>query len=169
MKKILSLIVMISMVLFPAFSFAFDEAIYKITYMPDGNNIFSVMIADEWEIDLDGKKVTGISQDGLVWFTLGYLEGYSDLEEAISYASEKLENRLTDLKLDSASKTEINHMPAIVFEGTGKEEGKDIIYLAVLFKTFDNKICGMAFVGDPIAKQLHNQDVVKILNSLTSS
>ncbi len=169
MKKILLLIAVMSMVLFSSFSFAFDQAAYWITYMPDGNSIFSIMLTDEWEITLDGEKMTGISQDGLVWFTMGYLENYNNLEEAVSYASEKLSSRLTDLKLISASKTEINDMPAIVFEGTGKEEGKDVIYLAALFKTYENKIGGIAFVGDPIAKQLHNQDVVEMLDSLISA
>jgi REP element-mobilizing transposase RayT len=83
MKKYMSTVVCVALLLNYACVNAEESVGQRITYMMGKGAVYSVDVTDLWEVTLKGDRITGISKDGLVWFTTGLLEGANSLEDAL--------------------------------------------------------------------------------------
>ncbi|GEM_PF-2527105 len=168
MKKIaiaaLSIVFVISMAVAPSGA----QGIQRIIYMEEYEPIYSVDIDNRiWDIEIDDGDITGVSEDGMMWFFLGDVKGAKDLKEAANEINEEIKKDFTNIKVtQTLDDFTINALPAYSYQATAKANGKDVVYFVVLFQVETNEIGVLLFVMDPLAEKLHFHKIMKMTLSV---
>ena len=172
------------------FSFP-DEAEY---FFPKENPIFSLSLPDDWmavssmfpnswrewtKEDVQGPGAVPIqaspdfTQKGRLLFTLWAFvpDAVAGLESAEKMAAELVAERFTDFVLNSETReeTEINGIPFILMDATGKEKAQDgaaVNAKAAFFNPEGTHVFLLLVTGSPEMLEKYGDQVKKILSSI---
>ncbi|MFH1553114.1 MAG: hypothetical protein ABID83_05730 [Candidatus Omnitrophota bacterium] len=161
---ILSIIFVFSMAVLPSSA----QGIQRIIYMEEYEPIYSVDIDNTiWDVRMDNGDITGVSEDGMMWFFLGDVKGIKGITEAADEIKSEMEKAFTDIKVvQTIEDFTINGLPAYSYEATAKANGKDVVCFVVLFQLETDDAGVLLFIMDPLAEELHFQKIMKMTMSV---
>ena len=162
---ILSMIFVLSVA--AAFSYA-QEGVQRVIYMEEYEPIYSVDIDNTiWDVEIDDGDITGVSEDGMMWFFLGDITGAKDLEDAVDQVNEEIRKDFTNIQILSALESfTINGLSAYAYEATAEANGKDVVMFVVLFHVETGEIGTLLFIMDPLAEKLHFEKIMQMTMSV---
>ena len=167
MKKFAFILILGTVMLFMTSAYADVPEIHRVTQYQGVEPLFSVDITEEWNVQLKDGYITGVSDDGMLWFFLGELEEKT-FDSATEEIKDDMEEILTDIIVTRTTvEFNLNGMVATSFEGTAKENGKNVIFFTVLFKLETDEIGVLMFIADPAAEQLHLNDIMNMALSIS--
>jgi hypothetical protein len=167
MRTIITIGLLMIMLFSPALAIGEGNVAHRITYLIEGEApLYSVKVNDIWDLTLNDGKITGVSEDGIVWFSTGYLDEVSNFKDALSFVKKKMSKKLDNVNVTEETNIVVNGMEAVRLEGSAFEEGQPVIFLVVVFQAQKGKFGAIAFVGDPVARDLHSATVSEMANSL---
>lgn len=167
MNRLFIAVLLAAVILCPASGYAAEvQQVQRLTYMQGAEPLFSADFNDMWNVKLDNGDITGISDDGKIWFFLGDVAGAADIFGAKKEVDDTMAQYFTDVKVVSTmDEFDLNGLEAHAIEGIAKEEGKQIVFFVVIFKVDEANIGVLLFVMDPAAEQIH----LKAINAMATS
>ncbi len=168
MNRFLIIVLSVMLVLPATAGFSEVPQAQRLTYMQGNEQLFSVDLSDLWNIEMQDGDIMGISDDGMIWFFLGDVPGQTDIDGAADEVKTTMEKYFTDIEvLRRLDEFNINGLMARAFEGTASQEGKDVAYFVMLFKTDEDSVGVLAFVMDPAAQELMLDEMVILTKSVS--
>lgn len=169
MNKFIVIIILSIMLVLPAtVGFSEPQPVQRFTYMQGNEQLFSVDLSQLWNIEMADGDITGISDDGMIWFFLGNVPDAADINGATYEVQATMDMYFTDIDVvKTLDEFSINGLEARAFGGTAKENGKDVVYFIMLFMADDDSVGVLAFVMDPVAEELLLDEMVIMTKSVS--
>ncbi|MDP8298762.1 MAG: hypothetical protein P9L88_02490 [Candidatus Tantalella remota] len=168
MNRFLIIVLSVMLVLPAQAGFSEAQSTHRLTHMQGNEQLFSVDLSDLWNIEMQDGDIMGISDDGMIWFFLGDVPGKTEIDESTEEVKETMDKYFTDIEVvRRLDEFNINGLMASAFEGTAKENGKDVEYFVMLFKTDEDSVGVLAFVMDPAAQELLLDEMVILTKSVS--
>jgi hypothetical protein len=124
----------------------------------------SVTIPDEWKVESKDAILTASTPDEELHLIMLTMTGKGELKAAVEGLDEAL-SFMKDIKLDGeADKSKVNGLDAVVVKGTGKVEGNEVKWIAVVFDAGDSSLLVLGFGTEESVKK-HAKDANAIFES----
>ncbi|MFH1878253.1 MAG: hypothetical protein ABH883_05555 [Candidatus Omnitrophota bacterium] len=168
MNRFFITILLVISVITPVASFAGAPETQRIMYMRGQEQLFSVDFNDMWNIRMENGDITGVSDDGMIWFFLGDIKGQPGFEGARGWVTAAMAEYFTDIKVtDSIDEFDLNGLRAHAFQGTAEQEEKPVIFFASIFDASAERMGVLLFVMDPAAEKLYLDEIHRMAASIT--
>jgi len=170
MKKVIYIAALVMLMFSVSASISGAEGIQRIIYLEAYEPVYSVDIDNTiWDIQIDDGDIMGFSEDGMMWFFLGDVQGAGDIGLASAAIDERINETFTDVAVTNVLEDfTVNGLEAYAYEATAKANEKDVIIFATFFQVDVDDIGILIFVMDPIAAELHLEKIMKMTTSLAS-
>ena len=139
---------------------------HEIDYEGSKGTKFEFDLPDGMALVAKGDLLSITSKDGQLWIGVREGQGEDSLLELTKNVVKKIDKALTDTKLAEAVEGELHGMPAILIEGTGKDNDKPVKILLVVFEVDDDHRASMLFVGAPKVTKTYKQTIKEMINSI---
>ncbi len=149
--------ILAALLILPAMAgFSDVQPIQRLIYMQGNEQLFSVDLSDIWNIEMENGDITGVSDDGKIWFYLGDIENKVDIETAKDEINATMARYFTNIEVvEKIEELDLNGLKAHALEGIAKQEGKDVIFFVLLFDLDTADTGALIFIMDPAAERLH--------------
>ena len=169
MKKTVFTIFLVLLVFYGAAGAFAAEGVQRILYMEEYEPVYSVDVDNRiWDVAIDNGDITGVSEDGMMWFFLGDVKDAKDVKDAVLRTEKKIGQYLTDIEItQTVEDFTVNGLRAYAYEALASANGKDVILFSVWFQVETGEVGVLLFVMDPLAEELYFEDIMKMTASVS--
>lgn len=135
---------------------------------PADNPVMSIDIPSGWDVETgDDGGLVASPEDESIYLELFEVADADDLDDAIEYVGDSIDEWLTHVKIEDPETFELNGMTMISMDGTGIDEDEDEILLSVaLFSPDDDTVMMLIYFGTEDAEDAHEAELESIVNGL---
>lgn len=123
---------------------------------------------DEWDAEIDGDvmTLTDDEDDPDIMLQFIMLEDEDEVDEALDGIDEALGELVDDLELDEGEELDVNGMEGVIFGGTGRVEGEDVLVGLLLVDTPGGHVMAVLALATEDLYELFEDDVDKIFRRM---
>lgn len=160
------------------------QAQVSITYSSAGRDYYSMVIPDEWqvnvgsEIDLnqnpEGKKsparlISAMPNSGEpLWFGMWVPADVQKIDGAEDYVASLGLDLLSNAVVTESRQATLNSMEVRYVSGNGDRDGEEMDFKAGFFQLSPTHVAIAIYIGPPETTILHGDDLTAMINSLQS-
>ena len=135
---------------------------------PSDEPVMSIDIPSNWDIETDEDgSLVATPKDESIYLELFEVDDAEDLDDAIEYVGDIIDEWLSSVKIGDPETYDINGMKLISFDGTGVDEDEDEILLTVaLFSPDDDTVMMVLYFGTEEAETEHQAELNNIIKGL---
>lgn len=160
------------------------KAQVTITYASAGKQYFSMIIPDEWRVNVGSaadlkqnnedrvepaRLISAMPNSGVpLWFGLWVPEDLEKIDEAKEYMTSLGLELLADVVITQRKHETLNAMEVNFVYGTGKKDGEVMDFRAGFFQLSPGQVAIAIYIGPQDTTIRHHEDLLQMVNSLQS-
>jgi len=160
------------------------KAQVSITYSSAGKQYFSMIIPDDWRVNVGSDEdltrnpedrieptrlVTAMPNSGVpLWFGMLVPEDLEKIEGAKEYMTSLGLDLLADVVITERKHETLNSMEVNYVSGTGKKDGEVMDFRAGFFQLSPEHVAIAIYIGPHDTTISHGEDLVQMIESLQS-
>lgn len=158
------------------------QAEVSVTYTSQGKQHFSMIIPDDWRVNVGSEKgvsrtvegeirsvrlMSAMPSDGVpLWFGIWVPEDLEKIEEAEDYMDSLGLHLLTDVVTTERKLDTVHSMKRFSVSGTGKKEGEAMDFYAAFFQLTQEHVAIAIYIGPPETTSNYRDELTVMIRSL---